>query len=113
LARSAQFATLAEDPHDGVLDLAIRDLFQAIVGGPHEPPGDFPPHRATLHCRFNGVPGPLTHEPQLICRDRALHPQPSTSVALTRIIDAIIINPQGVGSGTEVNAMMPVAVMAG
>ena len=75
LPGTAQLTKLLEDAGDGVLHLAVGDLFDAIVTRAHEPDGDFPHDMAPLDFGFKSLPGALTHEAQRIFRHRALHPQ--------------------------------------
>src|SRR5207245_1151852 len=75
LSGTAQLTKLLEDACDGVLHLAVGDLFDAIVTRAHEPNGDFPHDMAPLDFGFKGLACSLTHEAQLICRHGALHPQ--------------------------------------
>jgi len=113
LASTAQCAARAEDLCDRVLDLAVGDLFKAIGARPHTSHGDFPHDMPALDVCFEGVPCSLTHQGPRIFRDRALHPQHQAIVELAWIIEAIIINQQGIGQGTPIDHMMPVPVVAG
>jgi hypothetical protein len=111
--RAVPKARHVRPPADGLLALALRDLFTALGGGAHAPHGACPHPRAALHVRCKGVPGPLPHSPQRSFRPRALQPQPATIVALARRIEAILIKQEGVGQGTEGHERRPVAVGPG
>jgi hypothetical protein len=75
LSGTAQFPKLLENAGDGVLHLAVGDLFDAIVTRAYESHGDFPHDMAPWDFGFKGLARPLAHEPQLLFRHRALHPQ--------------------------------------
>src|SRR5262249_5647001 len=109
----AQFTKLLEDASDGVLHLAIGDLFDPIIPGADEPDGDFPHNMAALDFGFKGLARPLTHEAQLIFGHGALHPEDYPVIELARIIDAIIINEQRLRQRTQINQMMPVPIVTG
>jgi hypothetical protein len=96
-----------------LLDLAIGTLFEAIVVRPHTPHRHFPHHRAPPDFLRASEAGPLAHHTQRVFRHRAFHAAPSAIVQLARLRDAIIVEEQGVGERTEVNEMMPGAVVAG
>jgi len=75
LTGTTQFTKFLKDASDGVLDLAISDLFDPIIPGADEPDGDFPHDMAALDFRFKSLACPLTHEAQLIFGHGALHPE--------------------------------------
>src|SRR5262245_62894250 len=95
LPGTAQLPKLLEDARDCLLYLTISDFFHAIVRRPHEPDGDFPHHMPALDFGFKGLARPLAHEAPRIFRHRALHPQPQAIVEWPRIIDAVIVDEQG------------------
>jgi hypothetical protein len=90
-----QLATLLEDAGAGVRHWAVRDLCDALVTRAHEPPGAFPQAMASLDGGCKGLAGALTHEAQRRVRPGALHPHPAALIALPRIIDALIVDKQG------------------
>ena len=110
---TAQFPKLLEDASDGVLHLAISDLFEPLLPGADEPDGDFPHDMTALDFGFKGLASALPHEAQLIFRHGALHAQHQAIIQLPWIIDAVIIDEQGLGQRTEIDHMMPVPVVAG
>jgi hypothetical protein len=110
---TAQGPKFLEDACDGVLDLTISAFFHAIVRRPHASDGAFPHHMPALDFGFKGLARPLAPAAQRLFRHRALHPQPQAVVELPRVIDAVIVDEQGLGQRPPIDQMMPVAVLAG
>jgi hypothetical protein len=112
LTSTAQCMKLLEDAGAGVLPLAVGALFDPIITGAYKPHGDVPHDMAPLDFGFTGLAGALTHEAQLIFGHGAFHPEDSPIIELARSIDAILLEEQRLGPRTQIDQMMPVAIVA-
>jgi hypothetical protein len=112
LTGTAQCMKLLEDACDGVWHWAVGALCDPIITGAYNPHGDFPHAMAPVAVGFTGLAGARTHEAQRLGGHGALHPEASTSIALTRSLEAIISDAPRLGPRTPIDPMMPVALVA-
>ena len=113
LTRTTHFAELREDPADGLLDLAVWDHLDLMVLAPHVASRHIPQHGSSVDHLDPSRVGALLQQPELELAHGALKPQQQPVVQMAGIVDAVVVDQQGIGQSAEIDQMVPVAVVPG
>lgn len=112
LPRAAERGELREHHRDGVLDLTVRYLLDAVVLGAYESHRQLPQRTAALDLLLEGRAGTLPKEAQLELAHRSLEAQQSPIIDETRVVDAVVVHQHRLVQGAQIDQVVPVTVVA-
>src|SRR5262249_19032473 len=113
LAGAAQLAELGEDAAESFLDLTVGTQFQNAVLGADVTDGHLPEDESFFDLLFPGGLGALAEQAQLEFSQTPLQAQQKSVIEQTRVVDALLVDEQGPGQGTQIDQVLPVPLVTG